>query len=75
MFTDYAEPIEAVPLLRPVSPDPNDDMVIELAVAAAVNAIVTNNTRDFAQATETFGILVVTPRELLARLERKPHDS
>ena len=69
---DSAEPVDAVPLLRPLSPDPDDDMVLELAVSGAVQAIVTMNTRHFAQAARTFGILVLTPGELLARLGRNP---
>ena len=44
--------------------DPNDDMVLELAVAAGCNYIVTYNLRDF-QGAEQFGIRVVTAKEFL----------
>lgn len=54
-------------LWRPVSRDPDDDMVLELAVAAQAEAIVTFNKRDFRGA-EQFGIRLLTPSELLAEL-------
>ena len=37
-------------LWRPTLRDPKDDMVLELAVAAAADRIVTHNRRDFADA-------------------------
>jgi hypothetical protein len=46
-------------------------MVLELAVAASVDAIVTTNTRHFERAAQTFGILVLTPGELLAKIGSK----
>ena len=56
-------------LWRPILQDPQDDHILELAVKA--NAmIVTWNTKDFVPATDKFGIEVVTPRELLKKLER-----
>ena len=51
-------------LWRPVLRDPGDEFVLELAVEAECQFIVTHNTRDFAGA-ERFGIRVVTPREFL----------
>ncbi len=51
-------------LWRPCLPDPKDDMVLELAVSAGCEAIVTFNRRDFAPAAK-FGIRVLTPREFL----------
>ena len=52
---------------RPFLPDPDDEMVLELAVACAATHLVTFNKRDFAGA-ETFGIVVLTPEEFLAEL-------
>lgn len=49
-------------LWRPVLPDPGDDMVLELAVAAGCDRIVSFNRRHFAAAA-TFGLRVVTPGE------------
>ena len=54
-------------LWRPLLRDPKDDMVLELAVAAGCDAIVTYNRRDFAE-TESFGIKVLAPYELLAQI-------
>jgi putative PIN family toxin of toxin-antitoxin system len=52
---------------RPVSSDPDDDMVIECAVNGSADAIVTFNTRDLKPAQDRFGIPVLTPREFLQR--------
>ena len=51
-------------LWRPQLRDPQDDMVLELAVAAGCRFLVTFNTRDFASA-DSFGIRVVTPQQFL----------
>jgi putative PIN family toxin of toxin-antitoxin system len=51
-------------LWRPCLPDPKDDMVLELAVAARCEAIVTHNTRDFV-GTERLGIRIDTPGSFL----------
>ncbi len=54
-------------LWRPYLPDPQDDMILELAVNAGCKYIVTYNKRDFRGA-ETFGIEVVTAKEFLERI-------
>jgi predicted nucleic acid-binding protein len=64
----FAEPIEVVTRLRPLSPDPNDDMVLDLAINGRADAIVTANTKHFAAAGKRFGILVLSPAELLEEL-------
>jgi putative PIN family toxin of toxin-antitoxin system len=51
-------------LWRPFLRDPGDDMVLELAVTARCEYIVTYNERDF-RGVEQFGLKVVTPREFL----------
>lgn len=51
-------------LWRPLLRDPQDEMVLELAVAANCQFIVTFNRRDFVGA-EQFGIKIVTPGALL----------
>ena len=51
-------------LWRPYLKDPIDDMVLELAVTANCDYIVTYNKKDF-QNVKTFGLSVVTPQELL----------
>ena len=57
-------------LWRPTLTDPGDEFVLELAVAAACEAIVTHNTQDFKGATR-FGIRVVTPGEFLVWLKEE----
>jgi putative PIN family toxin of toxin-antitoxin system len=53
---------------RPCLPDPKDDMVLELAVAAGCEAIVTHDQRDFVGA-EGFGVRIDAPRDFLRVLE------
>lgn len=58
-------------LWRPLLPDPKDDMLLELAVAARCSAIVTHNLRDFAGA-QSFGISILSPGAFLRILEENP---
>ena len=51
-------------LWRPSLSDPNDELILELAVSAQCDYIVTHNTKDFKGA-EKFGIKVVTPGQFL----------
>lgn len=53
---------------RPQLPDPDDEMLLELAVNGRAEAIVTVNTRDFLPAAQTFGVEVLRPGEFLRRL-------
>ena len=57
-------------LWRPVLRDPQDDMVLELAVEGGCEIIVTHNQRDFVGA-DQFGIQVLSPGEFLKRLRRR----
>lgn len=54
-------------LWRPVLRDPNDDMVLELAVAANASDIVTFNLSDFTGA-HRFGVCVLRPAEFLRQI-------
>ncbi len=54
-------------LWRPFLKDPKDDMVLELAVEAECEGIVSFNRRDFA-GLEQFGLEVWTPREFLTHI-------
>jgi len=52
---------------RPTLVDPNDEIFLELAVAAGASHIVTHNKKDFIGA-ESFGLRVVSPGELLKEI-------
>jgi predicted nucleic acid-binding protein len=47
--------------------DAKDEMILELAVTAVCDYIITYNKRDF-EGAQRFGIEVVTPREFLERI-------
>ena len=51
-------------LIRPYLADPDDEFILELALASAAHYIVTHNRGDFRDA-ERFGIRVVAPSEFL----------
>lgn len=55
-------------LWRPFLKDSKDDMVLELAVTANCDYIVTYNKKDFEQVKEQFGISIVTPNEFLEKI-------
>lgn len=57
-------------LWRPFLPDPDDEMVLELAFAAQCRHIVTHNVRDFTGC-EELGISALRPREFLAQVRSK----
>jgi predicted nucleic acid-binding protein len=54
-------------LWRPLLPDPDDDMILELAVAANATHIVTHNVRDF-RGCDRFGVTAMTPARFLKLL-------
>lgn len=49
---------------RPISPDPNDDFVIDCAMNANAT-LVTSNMRDFRRAQHELGLRVMTPDEFV----------
>ncbi|HVX85147.1 MAG TPA: PIN domain-containing protein [Phycisphaerae bacterium] len=54
---------------RPFLPDPDDDMILELAFAAGCPWVVTHNVRHFA-GSEQLGIRAITPRDFLMMIRR-----
>jgi putative PIN family toxin of toxin-antitoxin system len=54
-------------LWRPLLPDPKDDLLLELAVAARCRFVITYNVRDFVGA-ERFGLSVLEPGPFLSGL-------
>jgi predicted nucleic acid-binding protein len=62
-----ANPCSIYYLWRPCLKDANDDMVLELAISASCDSIVTFNIRDFAGA-EQWGVQVRTPQQFLREI-------
>ena len=58
-------------LWRPVLRDPKDDMVLEVAVEASCEFVVTHNLRDF-RGIERFGVGALTPSEFLREIGEIP---
>ena len=65
VLEDISFPVLVVTKHKPLSPDANDDMVLDVAINGYADAIVTTNVRHFASAAEHFGIPVLTPRNFL----------
>jgi putative PIN family toxin of toxin-antitoxin system len=59
-LVNQSEQVKIYYLWRPCLKDPKDDMVLEVAVTAGVEFIVTHNTKDFEGAGQ-FGVRAVTP--------------
>ena len=55
-------------LWRPFLKDPNDDHILELAVASQTEIIVTHNIKDF-NGINNFGIRAITPKQLLKEIK------
>ena len=59
-------------LWRPVLSDPKDDFVLELAVNASADFIVTFNVKDFQKGKERLGVEAITPQEFLQKTGEMP---
>lgn len=57
--------------IRPAAADPNDDLVVEAAVASGSEWIVTHNVRDLLDGASRYGIEVMTPAAALERMGEK----
>ena len=66
-LAELAEPVDVTFLARPALPDPDDEMVLEVALNGSADAIVTHNSRHFRVA-DTSGIDVASPGEVVKRL-------
>lgn len=69
-----AEPVRVVSKPRPLSSDPNDDMVLDVAINGRADVVITQNVKHFAIAARRYGIKVMSPAELLAILREKEHN-
>ena len=58
-------------LWRPFLPDPTDDLLLELAVEADADYIVTHNLRDFT-GVDQFGVTAISPGDFLRLLKVVP---
>ena len=65
-----AEPVYVAFRHRPLSPDANDDMVLDVAINGNADVILTNNTRHFREAAKRFQLNVLTPAELLSKFRK-----
>ena len=70
-FCRVAERPEIAYVWRPAVPDPNDEMVLELAAAGGGACIVTHNVADF-RGENRFGLAILTPKQFLDELENLP---
>ena len=69
-----AEPVQVVSKPRPLSSDPNDDMVLDVAINGRADAVVTQNGKHFTTAARRYGIKVLSPAELLETLREKERN-
>ncbi len=58
-------------LWRPFLPDPDDDLVLELAFAAGCRYIITHNVRHF-DGSQQLGVTALSPRDFLALIRNRP---
>lgn len=63
-------PVEIFYLWRPVLKDPDDEFVFETAINGQADIIATFNIKDYREGAKRFSIEILTPGELLRRLEQ-----
>lgn len=64
----HVKPVHLSYLWRPQLRDPNDEMVLETALNAAADVLVTFNTKDFVDAAVRFSLKLATPAECIKYL-------
>jgi predicted nucleic acid-binding protein len=65
-----AQPVTLHFLWRPQLRDPCDEMVLETAINGEADALVTFNARDFGDVPGHFGVELLLPGEVIARMRR-----
>ncbi len=70
-----AESVEVIRKPRPLSIDPNDDMVLDIAINGRADALITNNAKHFSAAGTRSGFPVVSPATLLEMLRKENHGN
>ena len=63
-----SKPIEIYYLWRPILKDHKDDMVLELAVNANADYLITFNTKDFQMVYNQFNFKLATPKQFLTEI-------
>jgi putative PIN family toxin of toxin-antitoxin system len=63
------EPVEVRFAWRPQLVDSDDEMVLDAAVNGRADALITHNLADFVRAAPRFGLIVLSPGELLKRMK------
>jgi len=71
MLVKHGARTEIYYLWRPQLRDPNDDMVLELAVSGGAEAIVTFNEKDFTKVESLFGIQIMMPSQYFKQFLRE----
>ncbi len=66
------EPVSMNYLWRPQLRDPKDEMVLETALNACADALVTFNQRDFQPAADNFRLRLLLPAACLLLMEETP---
>jgi putative PIN family toxin of toxin-antitoxin system len=64
------EPVDIDFFWRPQTRDPNDEMVLEVAINGGADALVTYNLVDFLRAGERFRIPILSPADLLKKVKK-----
>lgn len=67
---ELAEPIQVSVKPRPLSSDPNDDMILDVAINGRADALVTQNAKHFRVPGNRYGIHVLSPVEFLTALRK-----
>jgi putative PIN family toxin of toxin-antitoxin system len=67
----FAEPVNVTIKLRPLSTDPNDDMVLDLAWNGRADALVTNNKKHFLSAGRSLGISVLSASDAIVKIRKE----
>ena len=70
VLEELAEPIQVSVKPRPLSNDPNDDMILDVAINGRANALVTQNAKHFSTPGKQYGIQVLSPVEFLTALRK-----
>ena len=70
VLEELAEPVQVSIKPRPLSSDPNDDIILDVAINGRADALVTQNAKHFKSPGKQYGIDVLSPVELLTTLRK-----